>query len=129
MSTPLAAPDSIAAEAAVTPAGSRRRHLIRRDLLECEERLRDSLLRVISFESHAIYFPQDTGPDGPEWLPEEEKLLIPLRRDGELLGIFMARRPDPTLVPALLPALPGVVSLCVDNLALYKNARDRKSVV
>ena len=54
MSTPLAAPDSIAAEAAVTPAGSRRRHLIRRDLLECEERLRDSLLRVISFESHAI---------------------------------------------------------------------------
>ena len=123
MSTPLAAPDSIAAEAAVTPAGSRRRHLIRRDLLECEERLRDSLLRVISFESHAIYFPQDTGPDGPEWLPEEEKLLIPLRRDGELLGIFMARRPDPTLVPALLPALPGVVSLCIDNLALYKNAR------
>lgn len=123
MSTTLAAPDSSAAEVAVTPDLPRRGRLIRRDLLECEERLRDSLLRVISFESHAIYFPRGKGPDGPEWLPDEEKLLIPLRRDGNLLGVFMARRPDPERVPALLPALPGVVSLCLDNLALYKNAR------
>lgn len=99
------------------------RPVIRRDLLDCEQRLRDSLRRVIPFESHALYFPRGTGPDAPEWLPEEEKLLIPLRRDGELLGIFMARRPDPALVPALLPALPGVVALCLDNIALYKNAR------
>lgn len=111
------------AGAGVPRERSRRRLVIRRDLLDCEQRLRDSLHRVIPFESHALYFPRGTGPDAPEWLPEEEKLLIPLRRDGELLGIFMARRPDPALVPALLPALPGVVALCLDNVALYKNAR------
>ncbi len=107
-----------------SPALAHPRKLIRRDLLDCEQRLRDSLFQVLPFESHAVYFPWDTGPEKPEWLPEEEKLLVPLRRDGELLGVFMVRRPDPTLVEALLPVLPGVAALCLDNLALYKSSRN-----
>lgn len=106
-----------------TLPGAVGRALVRRDLLDFEQRLRDGLRQVIPFESHAVYFPQDQGPDGPEWIPEEEKLLLPLRRNGELLGIFMLRRPLPSLVVPLLPVLPGVAELCLDNLALYKNAR------
>ena len=77
----LAASHDAAAGAGVPQERSRSRLVMRRDLLDCEQRLRDSLRRVIPFESHALYFPRDKGPDAPEWLPEEEKLLIPLRRD------------------------------------------------
>ena len=68
--------------------------LVRRDLLDLEQRLRDSLYRVLPFEAHAVYFPRQTRSKEPEWLPDEGKLLLPLVRHGELLGVFMARVPD-----------------------------------
>ena len=70
--------------------------LVRRDLLDLEQRLRDSLYRVLPFEAHAVYFPRQTRSKEPEWLPDEGKLLLPLVRHGELLGVFMANRMDTT---------------------------------
>lgn len=95
--------------------------LVRRDLLDLEQRLCDSLHKVLHFESHALYFPLQIKQKTPEWLPEEEKLLLPLWRDGELLGVFMARKP--VLVPEILPALEDIASLCLDNLELDKISR------
>ena len=97
--------------------------LVRRDLLDLEQRLRDSLHRVLPFEAHAVYFPRQTRSQEPEWLPDEGKLLLPLVRHGELLGVFMARVPDAERVTALLPSLPGIVDLCLENLELYKAGR------
>ena len=97
--------------------------LVRRDLLDLEQRLRDSLYRVLPFEAHAVYFPRQTRSKEPEWLPDEGKLLLPLVRHGELLGVFMARVPDAERVTALLPSLPGTVDLCLENLELYKAGR------
>ena len=42
--------------------------LVRRDLLDLEQRLRDSLYRVLPFEAHAVYFPRQTRSKEPEWL-------------------------------------------------------------
>ena len=92
--------------------------LVRRDLLDLEQRLRDSLYRVLPFEAHAVYFPRQTRSKEPEWLPDEGKLLLPLVRHGELLGVFMARVPDAERVTALLPSLTGIDHLSLENLAL-----------
>ena len=40
--------------------------LVRRDLLDLEQRLRDSLYRVLPFEAHAVYFPRQTRSKEPE---------------------------------------------------------------
>lgn len=98
-------------------------NLVRRDLLGMEQRLRDSLYQVLPFESHAVYFPQSPVQEAPEWLPEEGKLLLPLFFGKEFLGVFMARHPDPGRVEAILPILPGIAALCLENLSLYKTGR------
>ena len=97
--------------------------LTRRDLLVFERMLRSDLATVLSFEAHALYFPTEDEIADPIWLEEEEKLLLPLRRAGALLGVLLLRRPDTTRLPTLLPHLPAVVSLCLDKLALYKRGR------
>ena len=95
----------------------------RYDMLELSARLSEQLKRVLPCEAHALYFPQEDRGDGPVWLPEESRLLLPLRREGELLGVFMARGLDAGRVEALLPELPAIVSLCLDNLELYLSGR------
>ena len=99
------------------------RMINRYDILELEDRLQESLGRVLPFEAHAIYFPQSDGPEDPVWLPEENRLFLPLYREGELLGVFTCRGVDPVRVEALLPVLPAIASLCLDNLSLYKAGR------
>ena len=109
--------------------------LTRRDILDMEPRLRDSLAKVLRFTSHAVYFPQEDVSPEPVWLPEEATLLIPLPQaeagaDGtrELLGVFAARGiecapGEEAAFAALLERLPDIVDLCLDNLALYKAGR------
>ncbi len=97
--------------------------LVRRDLLELEQRLCECLGRILPFETHAVYFPQEVRTANPEWLPEEGKLLLPLVLRGNLLGVFMARISDGDRVAALLPSLPGIAALCLENLELYKCGR------
>lgn len=97
--------------------------MTRHDLLEMEQRLRASLFKVLPFAAHAIYFPQNNEPQEPVWLPEESRLLLPLRQNDTLLGVFMARELNAERVEALLPDLPALASLCLDNLELYKAGR------
>ncbi len=95
----------------------------RYDMLKLSARLAEQLTRILPCEAHALYFPQEDRGEGPVWLPEESRLLLPLRREGEFLGVFMARGLDAGRVEALLPELPAIVSLCLDNLELYFSGR------
>lgn len=105
------------------------RRLNRRDILDLEERLRASLARVLTFGSHAVYFPQEDVSPEPVWLEDEATLLIPLPQIGpvdpqdgkELLGVFAARQVS-GVDAALIDRLPGIVDICLENLALYKTA-------
>ena len=94
--------------------------LTRRDLLAFERLLMQDVGRVLPCEAHALYFPTDDEVPGPLWIEDESRLLLPLRRDGALLGVLLLRRPDSDAAAALLPYLPGIVDLCLDKLALFK---------
>ena len=98
--------------------------LERTDLMPLEGQLCRALSRFFSFKAHSLYFPkQDTG-SLPEYLPNEEKLFVPLRgQDGELLGIFTARGVDGAEAKGVLPLLPAIAATCLENLQLYKQNR------
>jgi tetratricopeptide (TPR) repeat protein len=103
--------------------------LSRHDLIELEPLLCRALARVISFSSHGIYFPREASPAEPIWLPKERKLLIPLAPSGteareepdQALGVFMAGGVSGKGMRRLLPSLPGIVDLCLENLGLRKS--------
>ncbi len=65
--------------------------LQRRDVLLYEHRLCQSLRLVFSFEKHAIYFPPKPKKLCAEYLPDEDKVLIPLFFQKAFYGVFMAR--------------------------------------
>ncbi len=97
--------------------------LRRRDVIELEPLLGEMLARVIPFTAHGLYFPQENAPDGPVWLSQERKLLLPLERRGEVLGVFIARGVDARAVKRVLHILPALAGLCLDNLELYQQSR------
>ena len=97
--------------------------LRRRDLMELEPLLRDSLHAVLPFSAHALYFPQDDALEAAEWLPRERKVLLPLRRSGHLLGVFMMSGVNGRQARPLLATLPAVAALALDKLAWYKASR------
>ncbi|MDR0238892.1 MAG: GGDEF domain-containing protein, partial [Deltaproteobacteria bacterium] len=96
--------------------------LRRHDLIELEPLLCAALARFFSFTSHGLYFPRENIPREPQWLPRERKLLIPLAIDGQTLGVLMAGGVAAKGLRALLPSLPGIVDLCLENLRLHKRA-------
>lgn len=97
--------------------------LRRRDLIELEPVLSETLGRIVPFTAHGLYFPQENAPDEPVWLSQERKLLLPLERRGELLGVFIARGADSRAVKRALPLLPALAGICLDNLELYLQSR------
>jgi len=96
--------------------------LHRHDLIELEPLLCKGFARFFAFGSHGLYFPRENIPHEPKWLPRERKLLIPLAFDGRVLGVFMAGGVAAKGIRPLLPALPGIVELCLENLLLHKRA-------
>ncbi|GHU95038.1 hypothetical protein AGMMS49974_05650 [Deltaproteobacteria bacterium] len=102
---------------------SRQSGLERRDLLEMEDMLRRNLVDFFSFSGHALYFPTESAPATPKLVPQERRLLLPLARQNRLLGVFMARGVRLREIRPLLPVLPAVAALCLDNLALVKATR------
>jgi GGDEF domain-containing protein len=96
--------------------------LHRHDLIELEPLLREGFARFFSFASHGLYFPRENIPHTPQWLPRERRLLIPLALDGRTLGVFMVSGVAAKDVRPLLPSLPGIVELCLENLLLHKRA-------
>lgn len=113
--------------------------MTRHDLLEMEQRLRACMFSILPFEAHALYFPQGPQSPDPVWIPEESRLLLPLvwkdqaetaaqdqeptAEDSIPLGVFMARGVNAERVEALLPDLPALAGLCLDNLELYRTGR------
>lgn len=89
-----------------------------------EPLLASLLRRVLPFASHSLYFPTAANtPNGPQWLPRERTLLLPLPRRGEVLGVFTARGVDGRAAKRLLPELPALADLCLDNLELERRGR------
>lgn len=102
--------------------------LTQADLLRFEQEIKDALAPFIPFTGFSLYFP---GAATAKWhedfgegfatavaLPKERRLLVPLRREGELLGVFVATRLRRAVPKALLPLLPVVADLVLDKLAL-----------
>ena len=104
-----------------TPAALR---LQREDLVAMEPLLAAALGRFVPFTAHSLYFPTAANtPDGPQWLSQERTLLLPLIRRQKVLGVFTARGVDGRTAKRLLPVLPALAELCLDNLELTKQSR------
>lgn len=98
-------------------------NLARGDLMDMEGLLCSGLAAFFTFNGHALYFPTQNPPDAPQFLPRERRLLLPLVWREELLGVLMLHGVRVREVRPLLPALPSVVALCLENLARSRAAR------
>ncbi|MEE0814389.1 MAG: diguanylate cyclase, partial [Desulfovibrio fairfieldensis] len=98
-------------------------NLARGDLMDMEGLLCSGLAAFFTFKGHALYFPTQNPPDAPQFLPRERRLLLPLVWREELLGVLMLHGVRAREVRPLLPALPSVVALCLENLARSRAAR------
>lgn len=103
-----------------------RSQLTRRDLLIYEDTLCSDLRHFIHFDSHALYFPVADELKACEYIPEEKKLLLPLRFDDLLLGIFLLKGVKED--KKVFAGLPDIVQLCLEKIHLCKRERlDEKS--
>lgn len=91
--------------------------LTRGDLMEMEGLLCAGLGAFLSFNGHALYFPTHGGPALPELLSGERRLLLPLMWRGESLGVLMLHGVRARETRRLLPQLPAIAALCLENLA------------
>lgn len=93
--------------------------LARSDLIRFEHIITGTLEHFFSFKAHSIYFPREqAAPQEPRRLLSENKILIPLRFNGETLGVFAGR--GVRLPRGTLPLLKPIADLCMENLALHK---------
>lgn len=97
--------------------------LAREDLMEMEGLLCEQLSSFLSFSGHALYFPTSRAPEEPQLLTRERRLLLPLRRENRLLGVFMLHGVKAREARPLLPFLPAIVALGLENLARAKAMR------
>ena len=91
--------------------------LTRGDLMEMEGLLCAGLGAFLSFTGHALYFPTRDAPREPELLGDERRLLLPLVWRGEGLGMLMLHGVRCRETRRLLPHLPAITALCLENLA------------
>ncbi len=102
------------------------------DLIAFEHFLKDALAPFLPCKSASLYFPQSLpeetaasfGPDGdrPAHLPEEGRVLLPLAREGTLLGVFVAKGVRLAAPRTQLAALPAAAALCLEHIRLSKAA-------
>lgn len=108
-------------------AASASRHarcrLERTDLPGMEALLIARMREFLTFTGHALYFPTRNAPAAPEHLPRERRLLLPLIREGETLGVLMLGGVQSREVRPLLRHLPAVASLCLEFLQQGKFSR------
>ncbi len=97
--------------------------LAREDLMEMEGLLCEQLSSFLTFSGHALYFPTSKASEEPQLLARERRLLLPLRRGDQLLGVAMLHGVKARTVRPLLPFLPAIVTLCLENLARAKAMR------
>lgn len=83
----------------------------------------EQLASFLTFTGHALYFPTGRAPDEAQLLARERRLLLPLRREGRMLGVFMLHGVKAREVRPLLRFLPSIMALCLENLAAAKARR------
>lgn len=101
-----------------------------RDLISFELALKDEFARFLPFDSYSLYFPDYFDENSALWqelasgravhLPGERSLLVPLMRQGTLLGVFVARGVRLKAPKAMPPMIARMAGLVLDKLALYK---------
>ncbi len=103
--------------------------LERRDLIRFEHRLRKSIEPFLPHTGCTLHFPSD--PDGrePEYLPDEERLLLPLYAPRAepgtaplLLGVLVARGVPASAYASLAAYLPQIAATAMESLLFYKAA-------
>lgn len=92
----------------------------RPDLIEMEDRLCRLLSPFLSFSGHALYFPIENFPAEIEILPRERRLLLPLVWQGEKLGVLLLHGIKAGEARRVLPQLPPIAQLCLENLAMLR---------
>ncbi len=92
----------------------------RPDLIEMEDRLCRLLSPFLSFSGHALYFPIENFPEEIELLPRERRLLLPLLWRGEKLGVLLLNGVKAAEAKRVLPQLPAITQLCLENLAMLR---------
>lgn len=107
--------------------------LERRDLIAFEQRLHGALARFLPFKGHSLHFPGKDISRDAAYSAEERKLLLPLFAPEEkpgagpgtprhLLGLFIVRGVPARAARPLLPHLPELGNLMMENLLLYKRS-------
>lgn len=91
-------------------------------LMEMEGQLCQSMAAFFSFNAHALYFPTEQVSLQPEFLSRERRLLLPLVWQEKLLGVLMLHNVRAREVRPLLPSLPALTALCLENLARIRAA-------
>ncbi len=98
--------------------------LERSDLIELEGSLIDAFRKILSFQSHSLYFPTPHNtPQEPQWIARERTLLLPLQYENKNFGVFMVRKAKANEVKRLLPILPELATLCLEHLLCIKQSR------
>ena len=98
-------------------------YLAREDIMAMEGLLCEQLSSFLSFSGHALYFPTGRAPEEPQLLTRERRLLLPLRWENQFLGVFMLHGVKAREARPLLPFLPAIVALGLENLARAKAMR------
>lgn len=99
-------------------SSEKRPPLVRRDLLKYEDVLCRDLSLFVKFEGHALYFPTQDELPSVQYLEDEKKLLVPLRRDNALLGIMLLRHV--CLEGHVISFLPALIQICLDKIYYIK---------
>ncbi len=97
-------------------------HLTRRDILTMINDLHEDIVHLFNCEACSLYFPSENEVQDIIYIKEEEKLLLPLKigKDEPILGIFLIRKPDESLVEIYLPSIEHTIKLALDKLVLKK---------
>ncbi|MFO7597857.1 MAG: diguanylate cyclase [Desulfocurvibacter africanus] len=108
--------------------------LTKRDLVRWEHFIKDELSEFVAFTSYSLYFPHSGSQAEAAWksrsfdpargealyLPDEQRLFLPLSSGGDVLGVFVAKGvalPAPQVLPHLLTQIGELV---LDKLLLYR---------
>ncbi len=104
--------------------------LVRSDLIRYESLLKKILERFFPCEKFSISFPSappaamrsghETG--GYQAVLEADRVLLPLAQGETLLGIALIRKTDEAALRPMLPLLPGLAELALENIRLHKQS-------
>ncbi|MBQ7618280.1 MAG: diguanylate cyclase, partial [Desulfovibrio sp.] len=94
--------------------------LVSEDILTRQAELCRILALFCHFTGHTLFFPRSLEQTKPQLLSREHKLMLPLLWHGQALGVLVLNGVKSKEIRVLLPFLPSMVELALENLALTK---------